>query len=115
MGIAIWIREVNPNPTFPHVINGRIIWKGKNRYEPLTLNRRNITIFKIMNIMSGRSIMPMYEYSCTKCGQRFEKLEKKAATETVACPNCGSTEVSKEISSFSSTGSTSIEFCGNEG
>ncbi|RQW86257.1 MAG: zinc ribbon domain-containing protein [Geobacter sp.] len=59
--------------------------------------------------------MPMYEYSCTKCGQRFEKLEKKAAAETVVCPNCGSTEVNKEFSSFSSTGSVSIEYCGSEG
>lgn len=59
--------------------------------------------------------MPIYEYSCTKCGQRFEKLEKETATETVACPNCGSTEVNKEFSSFSATGSASIEFCGNEG
>ncbi len=59
--------------------------------------------------------MLMYEYSCIKCGRRFEKLEKKAATETVACPYCGSTGLRKEVSSFSSTGSTSTEYCGSEG
>ncbi len=55
--------------------------------------------------------MPIYEYSCTKCGHRFEKLQKNAASETVVCPNCGSTEVSKEFSSFSSTGSSSAASC----
>lgn len=59
--------------------------------------------------------MPMYEYSCIQCGHRFEKLGKMAASETVVCPYCGSTEARKEISSFSSTGSTSIEYCGSEG
>ncbi len=48
--------------------------------------------------------MPIYEFSCTKCGQRFEKLQNNTETETVECPNCGSTEVSKEISSFVSCG-----------
>lgn len=42
--------------------------------------------------------------SCTKCGQRFEKLQKNDETETMECPNCGSTEVIKEISSFSTCG-----------
>jgi len=59
--------------------------------------------------------MPIYEYSCTKCSHRFEKLQKNAALETVLCPKCGSTEVSKEFSSFSSTESASIEYCGSEG
>ncbi len=59
--------------------------------------------------------MPIYEYSCTKCGQRFEKLQKNEALETVVCPNCGSTEVSKEISSFSSTGADSAASCYRSG
>lgn len=48
--------------------------------------------------------MPIYEFSCTKCGQQFEMLQKNEAAETVACPKCGSAEVSKEISSFASCG-----------
>jgi putative FmdB family regulatory protein len=55
--------------------------------------------------------MPIYEYSCTNCGQRFEKLQKNEAAETVVCPNCGSTEVSKEFSSFSTTGADSAASC----
>jgi putative FmdB family regulatory protein len=59
--------------------------------------------------------MPIYEYSCTKCGQRFEKLQKNAEAGTVLCPNCGSAEVIKEISSFSSHGSTSAASCDSGG
>jgi len=59
--------------------------------------------------------MPIYEYSCTKCGHQFEKLQKYAAVETVECPNCGSIEVSKEFSSFYSTGSTSAASCNSGG
>lgn len=59
--------------------------------------------------------MPMYEYSCAKCGQRFEKPVKMVVEETVACPNCGSTEVCRESSSFSPNDSASIEYRGSEG
>ena len=59
--------------------------------------------------------MPIYEYSCTKCGQQFEKLQKNAAEETVVCPNCGSTEGNKEFSSFSSTESSSAASCNTGG
>ncbi|NTW88337.1 MAG: zinc ribbon domain-containing protein [Desulfobulbaceae bacterium] len=51
--------------------------------------------------------MPIYEYLCTKCGARFEKLQKSGATSELECPTCGSTEVKKEFSTFSSTGSSS--------
>ena len=33
--------------------------------------------------------MPLYEYKCTKCGHRFEKIEGIAASETKVCPKCG--------------------------
>ncbi|MDD2850805.1 MAG: zinc ribbon domain-containing protein [Desulfuromonadaceae bacterium] len=50
--------------------------------------------------------MPIYEYSCMKCGNRFEKLLKSAdvESESVECPSCGSAEVKKELSTFSSGG-----------
>lgn len=51
--------------------------------------------------------MPVYEYSCKKCGHRFEKLQKNVEAGPISCPNCNSTEVKKEISSFSATESTS--------
>jgi putative FmdB family regulatory protein len=59
--------------------------------------------------------MPVYEYTCKKCGHRFEKLLKNAEAETVLCPNCGSTEAIKEFSSFSSTGSTPATSCNKRG
>jgi len=59
--------------------------------------------------------MPIYEYSCRQCGHRFEKLQKNATEEPVACPSCGSVVVSKEFSSFSSTGSLSSASCNSGG
>lgn len=34
--------------------------------------------------------MPMYEYNCSKCGQRFELLRSAAERDqTSQCPHCG--------------------------
>ncbi len=33
--------------------------------------------------------MPLYEYECEKCGERFEKIEKFTAPHTKTCPKCG--------------------------
>lgn len=33
--------------------------------------------------------MPLYEYLCTQCGNRFEKIQKFSAEPEVACPKCG--------------------------
>jgi putative FmdB family regulatory protein len=55
--------------------------------------------------------MPVYEYSCLKCGYRFEKLQKNSSTIEPDCPTCGSNEVKKELSTFSSVGSTSSAGC----
>jgi len=59
--------------------------------------------------------MPIYEYSCAKCGQKFEKPVKIGVEVTVACPNCGSKEVNRGSSSFSPNDSASLEYCGSEG
>ena len=34
--------------------------------------------------------MPLYEYACTKCGHRFERLQKFSDAPPSACPKCGS-------------------------
>ncbi len=45
--------------------------------------------------------MPIYEFRCQDCGERFEKLCFSARDEKDArCPRCGSTRTSKEFSSF---------------
>ena len=33
--------------------------------------------------------MPLYEYLCTKCGHRFEKIQKFSDKKIKKCPNCG--------------------------
>lgn len=33
--------------------------------------------------------MPLYEYECAKCGNRFEKIESVSASTTKKCPKCG--------------------------
>lgn len=48
--------------------------------------------------------MPIFEYVCKKCGTRFEKLQKGSASEECSCPSCGSLEVKKALSVFSSAG-----------
>lgn len=49
--------------------------------------------------------MPLYEFSCAKCGEQFEELvlsSKPEALAEVACPECGSHKVSKKVSTFAS-------------
>jgi putative FmdB family regulatory protein len=33
--------------------------------------------------------MPLYEYECTKCGHRFEKIQKFSDKPVKKCPECG--------------------------
>lgn len=33
--------------------------------------------------------MPLYEYECTKCHHRFEKIQKFSDRHTKNCPECG--------------------------
>ncbi len=33
--------------------------------------------------------MPLYEYQCSKCKKRFEKIEKLSAPHKQKCPHCG--------------------------
>ena len=48
--------------------------------------------------------MPLYEYVCTGCGRKFERLQPMGATsEGVACPSCGLEKVEKQFSTFSGT------------
>ena len=42
--------------------------------------------------------MPLYEYDCLKCRQRFEILVR--GPQTIACPSCGHDGVERVISAF---------------
>lgn len=33
--------------------------------------------------------MPLYEYCCTQCGHRYEKIQKFNSEPEAACPKCG--------------------------
>ncbi|MHB8077951.1 MAG: FmdB family zinc ribbon protein [Candidatus Krumholzibacteriia bacterium] len=47
--------------------------------------------------------MPIFEFVCGKCGERFEELVAAAAAK-VPCPACGSRRVRKTVSAFAVTG-----------
>jgi len=56
--------------------------------------------------------MPLYEYVCTECRERFEKLVPRFGDE-VACPSCASAAVEKQLSVFAVGSATpSFEGCG---
>ena len=33
--------------------------------------------------------MPLYEFQCTKCGHRFERIQKYSDPDPKKCPECG--------------------------
>ena len=55
--------------------------------------------------------MPMYEYRCSHCELRFEVLQRIGqGAEGLKCPECGRSEVERQLSTFagqSSAGQTS--------
>jgi len=45
--------------------------------------------------------MPMYEYRCGKCGEKFSALVRSPSTaSSPACPSCGGCEVNRLMSTF---------------
>lgn len=44
--------------------------------------------------------MPIFEYTCTTCGSRFETLLPNADAK-VACVSCGSKQIERQLSTFS--------------
>jgi putative FmdB family regulatory protein len=49
--------------------------------------------------------MPIFEYTCTACGESFSKLQFGAGSEGVKCPKCESIEVERQLSTFASASS----------
>jgi putative FmdB family regulatory protein len=49
--------------------------------------------------------MPMYEYRCENCGEKFEKLRRMSeADDGLLCPRCSSGRVERLLSSFATGG-----------
>jgi putative FmdB family regulatory protein len=46
--------------------------------------------------------MPIYEFECGACGERFERLVD-IGTETATCTNCGAAGAERKLSSFGLT------------
>jgi putative FmdB family regulatory protein len=45
--------------------------------------------------------MPIYEYKCQGCGNKFEKLVRRAdEAGDLACPSCGGGQLNQEFSTF---------------
>lgn len=53
--------------------------------------------------------MPIYEYVCNKCNKSFSLLQRVGSSEKdTICPECGSKDIKKKISSFACHGSLSL-------
>jgi putative FmdB family regulatory protein len=46
--------------------------------------------------------MPIFEFKCEECGEKFEKLVY--SNEEICCPKCGSKNLKKLISLFATSG-----------
>lgn len=58
--------------------------------------------------------MPVYEYRCLECGEKFEKLVRSVHPALkIECPKCGGRKVEKLLSLFGiqTSGSTSEPVC----
>lgn len=49
--------------------------------------------------------MPLYEYRCTGCGERFEVLQRMGqGADSLACPRCGAARPERQLSTFAAAG-----------
>ncbi|MBI4378817.1 MAG: zinc ribbon domain-containing protein [Nitrospinae bacterium] len=56
--------------------------------------------------------MPIYEYICSQCSNRFEIMHLSSKMETAICPKCSSNKIEKLMSSFAAMApSESIDSC----
>ena len=60
--------------------------------------------------------MPLFEFSCKKCGHKFEELLSVSERDRgdIKCPACGSARVDQGFSAFA-TGSSGATTGGNAG
>ncbi|MBN8726595.1 MAG: zinc ribbon domain-containing protein [Xanthomonadales bacterium] len=42
--------------------------------------------------------MPIYEFECSACHDRFERLQKLSDPDPAACPACGKAQVRRRVS-----------------
>jgi putative FmdB family regulatory protein len=44
---------------------------------------------QIFTLASGGKTLPLYEYECTKCNRKTEKIESVSGPHLKKCPHCG--------------------------
>lgn len=60
--------------------------------------------------------MPIYEYRCSECGEKFEKLSLSiSSTPKVECPRCGGRKVETLPSLFGTKSQRSAPSCSPAG
>ncbi|HTV85320.1 MAG TPA: zinc ribbon domain-containing protein [Dyella sp.] len=42
--------------------------------------------------------MPIYEFQCSACGHRFDRLQKLSDPDPAQCPHCGEPRVQRQLS-----------------
>ncbi|MDY7076269.1 MAG: zinc ribbon domain-containing protein [Chloroflexota bacterium] len=68
--------------------------------------RGNLTIpffvvYYTLVMYIGGECMPVYEYRCDECGEKFELFVRSTTRKTApTCPKCGSHKARKDISLF---------------
>lgn len=56
--------------------------------------------------------MPLYEFSCLECNQKFEELIS-SSVKMAKCPKCGSIRTAKLFSTFASNALKTDSACGS--
>ena len=55
--------------------------------------------------------MPIFEYSCKKCGHQFEALLKSASDAAPECPECHASGAKRLLSRFAPASKTEFGSC----
>lgn len=56
--------------------------------------------------------MPIYEYECGKCSERFEVLVRSKSDLKPSCPKCGDKKPAKVFSSFAVASASPSQYDG---
>jgi len=56
--------------------------------------------------------MPLYDYQCTECDNKFSELRKiSEKDDEIACPNCNSLKNEKQLTTFAYNSSIKSAGC----